>query len=86
MGSKNISITLPEEMFRLVEAECKRDHRTRSELVREALRTYFSVRRIPLVEATPQELAAIDEGRRAVARGEYVTLETLLHELDPGRC
>jgi hypothetical protein len=33
-------------------------------------------------KATPAELRALERGRRAFARGEYVTLEQLTHELD----
>ena len=54
--------------------------RTQSELVREALRRYFSG--FPVVAATPAELAAIARGRAEFERGEYVRLDGLLN--DPG--
>ena len=41
-----MSVSLPPEMMAKVERVRKAEHRTRSELVREALRTYFD-RRIP---------------------------------------
>ncbi len=34
-------ISLPPEMAREIEAACRNEHRTRSELVREALRAYL---------------------------------------------
>ncbi len=77
MGSKPISITLPSEMLEDVEARRKAEHRTRSELIREALRHYLYTRRVPMVEPTREELRAIEEGEREVARGEYVTLDQL---------
>ena len=58
----------------------KAEHRTRSELLREALRTYFSSR-VSEVAPTPAELRAIRRGRVALARGDYVTLDQLRHEL-----
>lgn len=36
-----LSISLPPEMAREVEACCRSEHRTRSELIREALRAYL---------------------------------------------
>ena len=45
---QTITISLPPKMAERVEEAMKIEHRTRSELVRVALRTYFSVRRFPL--------------------------------------
>ena len=58
----------------------KAEHRTRSELLREALRTYFSSR-FPEAMPTVAELRAIRRGRAAVARGDHMTLDDLRHEL-----
>jgi Arc/MetJ-type ribon-helix-helix transcriptional regulator len=81
-----LTISLPRAMADQVERVRKAEHRTRSELVREALRTYFAIAaRFPEEEATPTELRALQRGRRAVARGEYVTLNQLLDELEPHR-
>ena len=64
----------------------KIENRTKSELVREALRQYFYFSsRFPVVNASKAELAAIKRGRAAFARGEYVTLDELLHDVEPGR-
>lgn len=63
----------------------KQEHRTRSELVREALRQYVAlrdrVRRIPMVDPEPDEIEAIERGRVEFERGEFVRLEDLQHEL-----
>ena len=81
MGSrKNLSISLPPEMATFVNRAAKAEHRTRSELVREALRTYFG-RKIPLVALSAKERAALGRGRREIERGEYVTLERVLHDM-----
>jgi len=62
-------------MIREVEAVRKAEHRTRSELIREALRTYFNVRRTYTPSRT--ELRAIEAGRASLRRGEYLTLDDL---------
>lgn len=81
MGSKPISITLPSEMLADVDRTSKTEHRTRSELIREALRHYLYIRRIPLAEPTPEELVAMEKGEGEVARGEYVTLDQLKRDV-----
>ena len=78
---QTMTISLPPAMIRVVERVRKEESRTRSELIREALRQYF-VDRYPVVDATPTELAAIRRGRSQVQRGQYVTLKRLLDDLD----
>jgi plasmid stabilization system protein ParE len=41
MAVKKIAVTLPEELYEMVERARKIEHRTRSELIQEALRTHF---------------------------------------------
>ena len=67
-------------MAEQVEETMKAEHRTRSELVREALRTYISTRRFPEEIPTPAELRAIRRGRAAYKRGDYITLDELRRE------
>jgi len=64
-------------MVALVEKTRRAEHRTRSELIREALRTYIAIRQFPDETPTPAELRAIRRGRAAYARGDYVTLDEL---------
>jgi metal-responsive CopG/Arc/MetJ family transcriptional regulator len=81
-----IAVSLPREMMEQVEAIRKAEHRTRSELVREALRTYFALaRRFPEDDATPAEIRALERAKREFQRGEYVTLGQLQHELESSR-
>ncbi len=49
--------------------------------IREAMRTHF-LRRFPEVPATRAELRALERGREAMRRGDYVTYEQLIGALD----
>ena len=71
---------MPPEMVTEVDTVRRAEHRTRSELVREALRTYF-VHRLPAAQATLAERAAMARGRAEFKRGESVTLDELKAEL-----
>lgn len=60
----------------------KAEHRTRSELVREALRVYLSARLISEELPTTAEARAYRRGMAAYRRGEFVTLERYLDGMD----
>lgn len=78
------SVSLPPEMVKELERVRKTEHRTRSELVREALRTYMRAAdsgvlraraaQLPEDEAMPDELEAIREGQAELRRGKFRTL------------
>jgi predicted transcriptional regulator len=78
---QTMTISLPPEMISEVERVRKMEQRTRSELVREALRTYFA-KRIAVVQATAAEKRAIKKGREEFERGEYVDLDQVLDALE----
>lgn len=79
---RTMSISLPPAMIRAVEEVRKAEHRTRSELIREAIRVYLSARRtFPTYTPTPRELREINKGRAEIRRGEYSTLDELRTEL-----
>ena len=80
--TQTMTVSLPPEMLARFEAVRKAESRTRSELVREALRTYFEGR-YPVVQPSDAELAAIRRGRAAFRRGDYVPLKEMLDELEP---
>ena len=85
---KSVTISLPAEMLDELDRVRKREHRSRSDLVTEALRQYVaggSARRIPIVDPEPGELDALEYGRQQTERGEYVLLEDLLDDLDGNR-
>lgn len=67
-------------MARRVDKMMKAEHRTRSELLREALRTYFSARQFPEEDPTAAELRAIRRGEAAIQQGDYITLNGLRRE------
>ncbi len=77
-----MSISLPPAMLRQFEEVRKKESRTRSELVREALRAYFE-ERYPAVTPTPAELAALRRGRAAFRRGDSLSLTQFLEALKP---
>ena len=62
-------------MAKQVERARKAENRTRSELVREALRVYLSARLVPAELPTAAEARAYRRGMAAYKRGDYVTLE-----------
>jgi Arc/MetJ-type ribon-helix-helix transcriptional regulator len=77
-----MTISLPPAMVRQFEEVRKRESRTRSELVREALRAYFE-ERYPAVTPTKAELAALRRGRAAFRRGDSLSLRKFLDGLEP---
>lgn len=81
---QTMTISLPEAMSAEVQRVSREEHRTHSELVREALRRYFESR-YPLYAPTRAELAAIQKGRAAFRRGDYITLDQLHQEMESRR-
>jgi metal-responsive CopG/Arc/MetJ family transcriptional regulator len=79
-----MTISLPPEMIDQVERVRKVEHRTRSELVREALRTYMESR-YPAVTPSLEDIRALRRARREHARGQFVNLDDLIHALDTAR-
>lgn len=77
-----MTVSLPSKMLEEVDTVRKKEHRTRSELVREALRVYFGKRALPVYTPTPRELAAIRKGREEIRRGEYFTVDELFQHLN----
>ena len=88
---QTMTVSLPPQMMRKVEQVRKTEQRTRSELVREALRLYFNpalaarIARLPVYTPTAAERRAIAKGRAEIARGEYLTVDELFQGLDRRR-
>jgi predicted transcriptional regulator len=85
---KSVTISLPPEMLAELDRVRKREHLSRSEILREAFRRYAGgepMRRMPVVDPEPGELEALEHGRAQTAGGEYVLLEDLLDDLDADR-
>ncbi len=78
--TKTMTISLPPGMVKEFEKVRKAENRTRSELVREALR-YYIESRFRIVEPTKAELAAINHGRSEIERGDFINFEELIDDL-----
>ena len=79
--TQTMTVSLPPALVRQFEAVRKAESRTRSELVREALRAYFESR-YPSVQPTKAELAALRRGRAAFRKGDAVSLGQFLHDME----
>jgi predicted transcriptional regulator len=75
MARENLSISLSPKIRSLVDREAKRGKRSRSAVVSDALQLYFRLRRIGEESPSPDERAAVGEGRRARTQGEMITLD-----------
>ncbi len=69
-------------MAQQVERAMQAEHRTRSELVREALRFYLSARMVPVESLTPAEARAYRRGMAAYRHGDYVSLAEYRDAMD----
>jgi metal-responsive CopG/Arc/MetJ family transcriptional regulator len=81
---KTVAVSLPQEELVALDRARKRDNLTRAQALREAIRRYVwqdSDRKIPVEDALPDEVEAIEEGQAQIARGEYVLLNDLKHEM-----
>ena len=58
MAVKKVAVTLPEELFDMVERARAIEHRSRSELIQEAVRSYFGA---PVYEPTAEERQMLEE-------------------------
>jgi len=75
--TQTMTISLPPALLAQFDAVRKVESRTRSELVREALRVYIE-RRYPEVEPAREEVAALRRGRAAFLRGDSISLAAML--------
>lgn len=84
MANRTVSVTIPGDLLPELDETARRQGRSRSSLVREALQVYLCAgrgRTIPLDDAQPDEVDAIKRGRKEFARGEFIRLADLQHEL-----
>lgn len=58
MASRKIAVTLPEPLYEAVETARKHEHRSRSDLIQEAVRAYLEV---PKYHPSQEELRKIDQ-------------------------
>jgi CopG family transcriptional regulator / antitoxin EndoAI len=79
--TETMTVSLPPALARQIEEVQKIESRTKSELVREALRVYVETR-YPAVQPTKTELLALRRGRTAFQRGDAVPLKAFLHDVE----
>ena len=65
MTAKKVAVTLPEELFDMVERARAIEHRSRSELIQEAIRSHFGE---PVYVPTEEERQMLDRALDGVAR------------------
>jgi metal-responsive CopG/Arc/MetJ family transcriptional regulator len=85
------SISLPPEMASELDRVRRKEHRTRSELVREALRHYIRnadartvqawAAALPEEQPTAEEIEAIAQATEEFREGKFITYNQLRHEL-----
>jgi predicted transcriptional regulator len=84
-NTKTVTISLPPQLLADLDRLREREHRTRSEILQEALRRYITAaerdRVIPVEDALPEEIEAMRRADEEYARGECVRLEDFRHEL-----
>lgn len=83
-STHTFTISVPPAMAAEIDKVRRKENRTRSELVREAVRAYIADR-YPTVQATKAELARVRKGRAEIRRGDFVTFDQLLDVLDSPR-
>jgi Arc/MetJ-type ribon-helix-helix transcriptional regulator len=82
--TETMTISLPPAMAKQMELVQKEEHRTRSELLREAWRQYFE-RRYAVYKPTKAEVASVRRGRADYKPGDVMPLSQLHDELESTR-
>ena len=84
-ATKTVTVSLPPKMVDELDRIRHRQHRTRSELLREALRHYMAgataVNAVRVVPALPDEIEAMRRAEAEYAQGQTIRLEDLQREL-----
>ena len=75
---RSLSISLPAELVARIDSTAKKQYKTRSDIIREAV----ILRVIPAYTATKAEEKAIRESKAQYARGEFINWRDLKYELD----
>jgi CopG family transcriptional regulator/antitoxin EndoAI len=83
-STQTFTVSVPPAMAAEIDKVRRKENRTRSELVREALRAYIADR-YPTAQPTRAELTRIRKGRAEIRRGDFVTLDQLRDVLDSQR-
>ena len=83
--TNTVRLSRPPQLVAELDRLREREHRSRSEILRDALRRYITAaergRVIPVEDALPEEIDAMRRADEEYARGECVRLEDLQREL-----
>ncbi len=83
--TKTVTVSLPPKMVDELDRIRHREHRTRSELLREALRHYMAgaiaADGVPVEPAQPSEIEAMRRAEAEYAQGQTIRLEDLQRDL-----
>ncbi|WP_062519026.1 ribbon-helix-helix protein, CopG family [Demequina silvatica] len=81
MPVRKVAVTLPEELFEIVERARAVEHRTRSEVIQEALRTHFGEAvYVPTEQERQLLVAALDEaGEHPAGDHDWAQVRAELH-------
>lgn len=84
-STKTRTVSLPSDLVDELDRVREREHRTRSDVLRDALRRYIAIagrtHTVPIDDALPEEIEAMRRGDEEYERGECIRLEDLQHEL-----
>jgi Arc/MetJ-type ribon-helix-helix transcriptional regulator len=80
-NTKTVTVSLPPQLVAELDRVSERERRTRSEILRDALRRYITVaergRMIPIEDALPEEIEAMHRADKEYTLGECMRLEDL---------
>jgi metal-responsive CopG/Arc/MetJ family transcriptional regulator len=83
--TKSVTVSLPVQLVAELDRLSERDHRARSDLLREALGRYIRLadrsHTVPIEDVLPEEIEAMRSADEEFARGECARLEDLQREL-----
>jgi len=79
MANETLSVLLPPKIRALVDKEARREKRSRSAVVRDALQLYFRLRRLGVEDPSDEDRAAITQGKRAYEAGDVIPLSEWRH-------
>jgi predicted transcriptional regulator len=79
--TQTVTISLPPQIMENLETYRQKHDFTRSELIRHALRELF-YSQFPVYKPTKAETKAIEQGRRDIRNGKFITLDQLHAKLD----
>ena len=82
MNKRRLSISLPGDLAALLDRAAANTGCQRNRLVIDALRHFLPSHVSPEANVQEDEERAFDIAREAMARGEYVTLDKLLNDVD----